>query len=307
MQTILGSGGSVGTELAKALKTYTSDIRLVARNPKQVNGTDELVKADLTKSNDVDRAIEGSKIVYLTIGFAYDRKLWKQVWIPLIKAVIERCKKHKAKLVFFDNVYMYDRDYMYNMTEETPIRPTSVKGDIRAEVAQLIMKEVENKTLTAMIARAADFLGTKNSVAVETIYKNFKKGKAADLIASADKIHNFTWVPDAGKATAILGNTLDAYNQVWHLPSIKEKLTSKQWVELFANEMGVKPKFRVLPIWMMGVLGIFIPIMKELKEMAYQNDRDYYFNSSKFEKRFGYAPISAKEAVKELVHQLEKQ
>ncbi|MCF8366186.1 MAG: sugar nucleotide-binding protein [Bacteroidales bacterium] len=307
MQTILGSGGSIGTELAKALKTYTSDIRLVARNPKKVNETDQLFKADLTHPNEVDRAIEGSEITYVTIGFAYDKKLWKQVWVPLIKAVIEACKKHKSKLVFFDNIYMYDRDHLSNMTEETPIRPTSVKGEIRAEVAQLIMKEVANKDLTALIARAADFLGTKNSVAVETIYKNLKKGKPADLIASADKIHNFTWVPDAGKATAILGNTPDAYNQVWHLPSISEKLTMKQWVELFATELGVKPKSRVLPIWMMGILGIFVPIMKELKEMAYQNDRDYYFNSSKFEKRFGYKPIGAKEAVKEIVHQLEKQ
>jgi len=307
MQTILGSGGSVGIELAKALKTYTSEIRLVARNPKKVNETDELFKADLTNPEEVDKAIEGSEIVYLTIGFAYDRKLWKKVWVPLIKAVIKGCQKHKAKLVFFDNIYMYDRDHLHNMTEETPIRPTSVKGDIRAEVAQLIMKEVDNKTLTAMIARAADFLGPKNSVPIETIYNNFKKGKPADLIAAANKIHNFTWVPDAGKATAILGNTPDAYNQVWHLPSINEKLIAKQWVELFAAEMNVKPNFRVLPIWMMGILGIFVPIMKELKEMAYQNDRDYYFNSSKFEKRFGYKPIGAKVAVKEIVHQLESQ
>ncbi len=33
-QTILGAGGSIGIELAKELKKYTSDIRLVSRNPK---------------------------------------------------------------------------------------------------------------------------------------------------------------------------------------------------------------------------------------------------------------------------------
>ncbi len=41
MQTILGSGGAIGTELASALKKYTSDIRLVSRNPVKVNPTDE--------------------------------------------------------------------------------------------------------------------------------------------------------------------------------------------------------------------------------------------------------------------------
>lgn len=34
MQTILGAGGSIGTELAKELINYTKDIRLVSRNPK---------------------------------------------------------------------------------------------------------------------------------------------------------------------------------------------------------------------------------------------------------------------------------
>jgi nucleoside-diphosphate-sugar epimerase len=252
----------------------------------------------------VDRAVEGSDIVYVTIGFEYTTKIWQHAWVPFIKSVIETCKKHKAKLVFFDNVYMYDRDYLSNMTEKTPVRPTSKKGAVRAEVADLIMKAVAKKELTALIARSADFLGVKNSVPAGTIYENFKNGKPADILASADKIHNYTWVPDAGKATAILGNTRDAYNQVWHLPSISEKLTSRQWVELFAAEMSVKPKLRTLPIWMMGVLGLFIPVMKEFKEMAYQNDRDYYFNSSKFEKRFGFTPINAKEAVKELVGEL---
>ena len=305
MQTILGSGGAIGNELAKSLKTYTTDIRLVSRNPKKVNDTDQLHPANLKNPAEVDNAIEGSDIVYVTIGFEYSRKAWKQNWVPFIKSVTEGCKKHNARLVFFDNVYMYDRDHLSNMKEDTPIRPTSVKGRVRKEVAELIMKEIQAKNLKALIARSADFLGIKNSVPVETIYKNLKKGKPADIMASADKIHNYTWVPDAAEAVAILGNTPDAYNQVWHLPSIKEKLTAKQWVELFAEELDAKPKYRVLPIWMMGILGIFVPIMKELKEMAYQYDRDYYFNSEKFEKRFGYTPVKAKDAVKELVASLD--
>lgn len=46
-QTILGAGGAIGIELAKALTAYTTDIRLVGRNPKKVNTTDQLFQADL--------------------------------------------------------------------------------------------------------------------------------------------------------------------------------------------------------------------------------------------------------------------
>lgn len=62
MQTILGSGGAIGIELAKALKEFTREIRLVSRNPKKVNPNDELMSADLLKAADVLKAVQGSKI-----------------------------------------------------------------------------------------------------------------------------------------------------------------------------------------------------------------------------------------------------
>jgi nucleoside-diphosphate-sugar epimerase len=301
MQTILGAGGAVGKLLAAELIKYTSEVRLVARNPQKVNPTDTLLLADLTDPDAIDRAIAGSKIVYVTIGFEYHYKTWAKLWPPFMKSVIQSCCKHNCKLVFFDNMYMYDPDFLDGMDEQTPIRPVSAKGKVRVELAQMVMDAIETKEITAMIVRAADFLGTHNSAVYEMIVANLKKGKAANLLASADKVHNYTWVPDAAKATALLGNTPEAYNQVWHLPSLHERLTGREWVELFAKEIGVKPRYSVLPVWMMGIVGVFVPILKELKEMIYQYERDYYFDSSKFEKHFGFKPITAKEAVKQLL------
>lgn len=78
MHTILGSGGATGIDLAKALKEkYTEKIRLVARNPKRINETDELFPADLSQRENVINAIEGSEVVYVTIGFPYRLKVWK--------------------------------------------------------------------------------------------------------------------------------------------------------------------------------------------------------------------------------------
>ena len=298
MQTILGAGGAIGTDLAKELKHYTDNIRLVSRNPQKVNATDELFPADLSVPGQVDEAVKGSEIVYLTIGFEYNYKVWSVRWPSLMRNVIDACKKYGAKLVFFDNVYMYDRNFIHHMTEETPIRPTSKKGKIRAEIAQMLLEETKKGNLTALIARSADFYGShKNSVLEELVYKNLKKGKKADWMGDINKVHSFTFTPDAAKATAILGNTPDAYNQVWHLPTDKTPLTGKQWISLFAKEMGVKPQFRVIPLWLMGILGLFIPVMRELKEMAYQYDRDYFFDSSKFEKRFNYKPTNPSKGV----------
>ena len=68
MQTILGSSGIIGKELAKALPQYTNKIRLVSRNPKKVNDGDELLKANLFNAEETLKAVEGSEVVYLTAG-----------------------------------------------------------------------------------------------------------------------------------------------------------------------------------------------------------------------------------------------
>ncbi len=304
MQTILGAGGTIGTELAKELTPYTDRIRLVSRQPKKVNPTDELLPADLSDKTQVEKAVEGSDIVYLVVGFDYSIKVWREKWPPLMEHVIAACQKHQAKLVFFDNVYMYDRDHMGHMTEQTPIRPTSKKGEVRTRIAQRLLDEVAAGNLTALIARAADFYGPDNdkSVLIETVYKNLRQGKKANWFADAHKKHTFTYTPDAAKATALLGNTPDAYNQVWHLPTSQEALTGKQWIELFAQEMGKEPKYSVLPLWLLQTAGIFVPFMKELHEMAYQYDRDYMFDSHKFEQKFNFTPTKPSEGVKNIVN-----
>jgi putative NADH-flavin reductase len=107
MQIILGSGGAIGIPLAKELKKFTNKIRLVSRNPKKVNDSDELFTADVNDLNQIDKAIAGSEVVYITIGFEYKLSVWQRTWPSFMEAVIQACKKHNTKLVFFDNVYLF--------------------------------------------------------------------------------------------------------------------------------------------------------------------------------------------------------
>ncbi len=304
MQTILGAGGAIGIELAKALKEYTTDIRLVSRNPKKVNETDTLLSADLLHADDVKKAVQGSSVVYVTVGFPYTLKVWQNSWPKFIETVIAACKEYDCKLVFFDNMYMYDKDHLDGMDEATPINPPSEKGKVRAKIAQRLLDEVKAGNLTALIARSADFYGpniANTSMLNETVTKNLAKGKKANWMGATDRKHSFTYTPDAGKATALLGNTPDAYNQVWHLPTASDPYTGKEWVEHIAKAFGTKPKIQVAPKWMIHLIGLFVPVMKEMPEMLYQYDRDYVFDSSKFEKRFGMAPTPYDEGIKEMI------
>jgi nucleoside-diphosphate-sugar epimerase len=306
MQTILGSGGAIGVPLARELNNYTQRVRLVSRDPKKVNETDELLPIDVNDLSQINKAIAGSEVVYVTIGFEYKLSVWQKIWPPFMYAVIKACEAHNAKLVFFDNVYMYSKSAIPHMTEDSPIQPPSKKGEVRKQLHEMIMNEVENKKLTALIARSADFYGpdTKNSVLSRMVANNLLKGKKAQAIGNVNKIHIYTYTPDAAKATALLGNTNDAYNQVWHVPTTKEQITGMQWIDLIANGLNVEAKIQIIPAWTIYLLGLFIPELKEFPEMLYQYEQDYIFDSGKFEKRFGIEATTPKEGIRILVEDL---
>ena len=287
MQTILGSNGVIGQNIAKTLPQYTNKIRLVSRQPKKVNETDELVVADLLIADQVNNAVKGSETVFLTAGILYRIKLWREQWPVIMNNVIEACKQHNSKLVFFDNVYSYGKVNGW-MTEETPYNPCSKKGEVRASIARKLLNETKTGNLQAMIVRGADFYGPQTPLSFlnAMVFENMAKGKKAQLMLNDSTKHSFTFTPDAGKATALLGNTASAYNQVWHVPTDKNALTGKEIVELAAQAFHTQPKYQVLPKWMIQMAGLFNADIKEAVEMLYQNENDYLFSSEKFEKAF---------------------
>lgn len=303
MQTILGSGGAIGIPLAKELKKYTDKIRLVARHPEKINETDELFAADLTKKEDVEKAIAGSEIVYLTVGLKYNIKVWESEWPMIMMHTINACCRYKTKLVFVDNVYAYAKDEIPHMTENSRVAHQTRKGKLRAQLVKMIFDSIKKNGLTALIARSADFYGpnAKTGILNTTVFDKFKKNQKAFWQSDATKIHSFTYTPDAAKAIAILGNTPDAFNQTWHLPTSSEKWTGIDFINNIAQQMNVKPRYYILSKGMISLIGIFSSMVRELKEMQYQNNQDYFFDSSKFDKRFSFTPTGYNEGIKEVL------
>ncbi|UYQ91615.1 NAD-dependent epimerase/dehydratase family protein [Chitinophaga horti] len=308
MQTILGANGIIGRELSKALQPYASVIRQVSRNPKKVNDTDQVLAADLTDYQQTVKAVEGSAITYLTAGLPYNHKVWQKQWPLIVQNTINACKIAGSKLVFFDNVYMYGHVKGW-MTEDTPYRPSSKKGKVRTMIAQMLHDEMHRGALPVLIARSADFYGpgADNSVPNILVLNNLVKGGKPQWMGKSTVPHSFTYTPDAGRATALLGNTPSAYNQVWHLPTDKNALTGKEFIRIACELYGKQDaKFSIIPDWMLRVGGIFKKELAELIEMNYQYEYDYLFDSSKFEKAFHLKPTPYRTGLQETINALKK-
>jgi len=300
LHTILGANGTIAAELIPVLQSNAQQIRLVSRNPKKIAGA-EIFQADVLNRDQVFQAVNGSDFVYLLVGLEYNRKVWKTQWPIIMRNTIDACKAAGARLIFFDNVYMYGR-VSGSMTENTPYNPCSVKGKIRAEIDEMLLREMNSGGLRAMIAKSADFYGPrtpKTSVASIMIFDKMKKGKSAQWFVNPDQPHSFTYTPDAAVALFMLSGNENAYGQTWHLPTAKPALTGNEFISIAAKYMHAKNKVQVLPKWLVTIIGFFIPVMKELGEMLYQNEFPYVFDSSKFEKTFQFKPTPYEEGIRQ--------
>ena len=204
MHTILGINGNVGKLLAAELTQKGIKVRGVSRRP--FLGNWEHIAADVLDLDALTAAVAGSEVVYLAVGLEYTLKIWRRDWVVLMKNTIEACRRTNAKLIFIDNVYMYGH-VEGAMTESTPIKPSSEKGKVRAEVADLLLKAFEGKILRGCIARAADFYGPDcdKSGLNSTVFERFHAKKSAQWLGKADKKHSFTYVPRIANAFAMSG------------------------------------------------------------------------------------------------------
>jgi nucleoside-diphosphate-sugar epimerase len=307
--TILGAGGPVGKSLATALANLNKQVRLVSRQPLVTNNGQYWLKADLSVEQDVIDALEGTEVAYLTIGLPYSTKIWREYWPRVMKNVTTACLHHGVRLVFFDNIYAVSPNHLNPITESSPLQPCSKKGEIRAEVIRILMEAVEKKGLMGLIARSADFLTLEENKGIirPLLYDRMLKHQRAQWICNAHVIHNFSYLPDLGKGTALLGTTPDVMQQVWNLPTDPTPMTGVDWIRMMAEEMPTSEKYTTISAGMIKFLGVFIPSMRELVEMLYQYDRDYFFDSIKFNRYFNYIPASPREAIQEMLIEIENQ
>lgn len=288
MQTILGANGQIAEELVRELhRNYTTDIRLVSRNPKKVNNTDQLFAANLLDAQATDKAVAGSEIAYLTVGLPMNSQMWIEQFPIMMKNVIEACKKHKTKLVFFDNTYMYNKTNE-PQTEESPFVPIGQKSTVRAKMATMLLEEMKNGSIEAVICRAPEFYGTgkTKSITNSLIFDNIKQGKKLKVPIKGNTKRTLIFTPDASRAMALIGNTPSAYNQTWHLPCDDNRPTYKGLINIASKIYQKEYSYSVVKMWQFKLGSLFNKQIKELLELLPRYKEDNIFISDKFKKAF---------------------
>jgi nucleoside-diphosphate-sugar epimerase len=297
--SVIGGNGTIGAVAVRHLAAAGCEVRIVQRHPRPIEGAVATASADVFDLDGLTRAVEGSDVVYLILGLPYDAKVWLEGFPRAVSHAVEAARRVGARLVYFDNVYMYG-PVQGVMTEDTPDNPTTHKGLARARAARVLMDAVEKGAIRGLIARSADFYGDYRPFdQVKAIAEKLVKGQRAQLLLRDDRVHSLTYIPDAGRAVAALGQQADAFDAIWHMPTDPNALTGAQLVESIGALLGKEARLTVLPKLLLRMVGLFDGTVRGLLEMSYQFEKDYRVDSSKIARAYGLTATPMRQGLAE--------
>ncbi|MCC3382203.1 NAD-dependent epimerase/dehydratase family protein [Paenibacillus farraposensis] len=211
--------------------------------------------------------------------------------IPLGESVMEAAERLAIKVVAIDGIYPYGRKQMDLVTEEHPKQPHTIKGKIRLDYEQMLFSKRWTKA-QVMIVRLPDYYGpTANEASyLGSTLEAIAAGKMAFFVGNMHVPREFIYLPDAAVMVAELASKDFAYGQNWNIPGAG-LISGREIVRIAQKASGqVKP---VIPLKKLGLslIGIGVPVMKEVVEMLYLTEEPLTLSGEKYKRFIG--PITA--------------
>lgn len=297
LHVVFGTG-PLGLAVMRELRRRGRHVRMVNLSGKADMLTDvELVAADAANPESARKAAASASIAYHCAVPPYAE--WAQKAPPLMAGIIEGAASAGARLVYGDNLYAYG-PVSGPIIEDLPYLATGPNGRVRAQIATELMAAHRNGKVKATIGRASDFYGpyVLQSLVGERAFAPALKGKPAQVLGNPDIPHTYTFIDDFASGLVTLAERDEALGKVWHIPSAPT-LTTRQFMQMVFEELGIDVKLSALPEWAIALLALFSPTLRALKEQAYQRMRPFVVDHGMFERAFGANPTPHREAIRQ--------
>lgn len=303
-QVVLGATGNIGGLLVNELTGRNIDVKALSRTlpdeDARIAGV-EYGQADAEDAASLLKATKNVDVVYATLAVPYATEQWERSWPVIMRNVIDAARTNDFKLVFLDNVYMYGR-VEGPMTETSPTHPLSRKGEVRAEIADMLVGAMDANEINATIGRSADFYGPDTRISSRFFEGTYNEG-VATWIGSPDVLRTWSYTHDNAKALAILGNDKRADQEIWHMPAAPA-MRGREFIALAGKVLAKELQTVVFPGDDPAAREKFAASMPEIADMMYQYDYDYNYNSDRFQKTFGMTPTSYEDGFRQTYQQL---
>ncbi len=291
---ILGATGGFGNELTRHMAGQGWQVRALTRKPpnqSDVNGSVNWIIGDLDQPETLVDAARDVDVIVHAVNVPYQH--WNPTMVNYTRTIVDLAQDNDAHLMFVGNIYNAGLPANGLINEHTANAPVNEKGDIRAQLEDMI-REASNIGLRTTIMRFGDFfgpdLGTSNWFDVCT--KSISKNKLM-FAADADMPHTWAYLPDATKAfaqVAALRITETESPNHLVLPFTGHVFSFAQLQRVLESSTGRSVKVSQVPWTFFKVLGWVVPLMREIVSMRYLWQHDIRMDGSALNKFLGAAP-----------------
>ena len=298
---VVGSG-TVGTKLATKLSSAGKRVVLISRSqngPSLANV--ERVQGDASSIESLRSAAPEADFIYNCVNPPYNK--WDKEWPPIQRAITEFSMKTEAVLITCSNLYGYG-PHKGVLTEDLPLRATWKNGRIRADMWLQVKELHDEGKIRATEVRGSDYISASDQSRMgDRVVPRLMQEKSVQLLGSLDKLHTWTDPDDVAHLMMVVAQEEVAWGKPWHVPS-NEPMTQRQVIRDIALELGMKdPKVSSVPPTIEKTLGLFNPIMRELKNTAYQFNESFVMSDERSRKVFGLKPKAWDLVIRDLVKQ----
>jgi nucleoside-diphosphate-sugar epimerase len=292
LHVIVGAG-PVGTSAARLLVERGARVRLVSRRgggPQ--HPAIELVAADATDGERLAALTRDAAALYNCANPLYHR--WLTDWPPLAAAFLTAAERSGAVLAVASNLYGYG-PVAGPITDATPLAATHPKLRLRADMWRAALARHEAGRLRVTEVRSSDYVEA-NSILSFVLAKPIRAGKRAFVPGALDVPHSWTTIADAARALVTAATDARAWGRAWLTPT-NPPLTVRALAARFASGAPA-PKLSTIPYPVLWAIGLFVPMVRELRTTRYQFVSPFVVDSSSTETTFGLAPTDLDLALK---------
>lgn len=274
-------------------------MRIITRRgggPEGVPGI-ERVAADATDMARLSELAAGAIALYNCANPQYHQ--WLTDWPPLASALLTAAERSGAVLATACNLYGYG-PVDGPITEARPLAATHPKLRIRADMWRDALAAHQAHRIRATEVRGSDYIEA-NSIFSLVLTKPLLAGKRAYVPAALDAPHSWTSVHDVARTLVTVATDEQAWGKARHVPT-NPPLTVREIATRFTELAGAPaPKLTTIPYPVLWTMGLFSPLLRELRATHYQWDRPFILDSTLVTKTFDIEPRLVDDALRQVL------
>ena len=286
---VLGAAGRLGHAAAEAFRDAGWSVASLVRpgNASRAPADTEIVEIHALDHAAVAKTAGGADVILHALNPPYTD--WSRLALPLAYSALTAAETTGATLLFPANLYNYGSPLPPVIDENTPMRPSSRKGQLRLAIEGR-MAEAAERGARIVILRAGDFYGGGRGSWFDLVLaKEIDRGRLT-YPGPLDLLHEWAYLPDLASTLPRLAAIRETLPPFASFGFPGHAVTGREFTSAIAAATGRKLQVDRMTWWLIHALRPIVPLCRELSEIAYLWNEPHRIDGGKLEAAIGDIP-----------------